>query len=84
MKDKLLQRALVIDSWNDAWEIQAAIFTRIKRVCGWAQSNKCFDDKERFEECIEKIKRLCFFYKRLEQIRINVVEVKNEKKTINT
>ena len=70
--DKLLERALVIDSWDDVWEIQDAILIIIKRVCHWAQSHKYFNDKVCYEKNIKTIKRLCFYWRRLKQIRINV------------
>lgn len=75
--DELLERALVLDSWDDAWEFQGALFYKIKRHCDYAQSHKYFNDNERYEKSIKIIKRLCFFYKRLKQIRTNIVKVKN-------
>ena len=41
--DKLLERSLVLDSWDDAWEVQQAIFDRIKVHCRWAQTDKFLD-----------------------------------------
>lgn len=75
--DKLLERALVFDSWDDVWEFQGALFYKIKRNCDYAQSNKYFNDKERYEKSIKTIKRLCFFYKCLKQIRTKIIEVEN-------
>lgn len=71
--DKLLERSFVLDSWNDAWEIQDAIISKIKRVCCWAKTHKYFNNKERYENNIKTIKRLCFFYKCLKQIRLNII-----------
>lgn len=71
--DKLLERALILDSWDDAFEIQQAIFKQIKIVCGWIQSHKYFDDKESYKKGVEKIKRLVFFWKCLKQIRLNIM-----------
>lgn len=75
--DELLERALVLDSWDDAFEFQGAIFYKIKRNCVYAQSHKYFNDEERYKKSIKTIKRLCFFYKCLGQIRTKLVEVKN-------
>lgn len=75
--DKLLERALVFDSWDDVWEFQEALFYKIKRNCDYAQSHKYFNDKERYKKSIKTIKRLCFFYKRLKQIRTKILEVAN-------
>lgn len=59
--DKLLDRALVLDSWDDVWEFQEALFYKIKRNCDYAQTHKYFNDKERYKKSIKTIKRLCFF-----------------------
>ena len=70
--DKLLERSLVLDSWDEAFEIQEAILYRIKLHCDFAQSHKYFNDKERYENSVKIIKRLVFFWRCLKQIRTNL------------
>lgn len=70
--DEIFNRSLVFDSWSDAWEVQRAILDRIKVYCQWAKSDKFFDDIGRYKNKVKEIKRLCFFWKCLEQIRLQI------------
>lgn len=77
--DKLLERSLVLDSWDDAWEVQQAIFDRIKVHCRWAQTDKFLDNVGSYKKQVKEIKRLCFYWRRLEKIRTNICAFETEK-----
>lgn len=78
--DKIIERSLVFDSWDDAWEVQEAIFDRIKVHCRWAQNDKFFDNVGNYKKQVKEIKRLCFYWRRFKQIRINICAFEAEKR----
>lgn len=73
--DELLERSLVFGSWGDVWEVQQAIFDRIKIYCQWAKSDKHFDDVGRYKKNVKVIKRLYSFWRCLNQIRIKFIDI---------
>ena len=73
--DKLLERSLFFDSWDGAWEVQRAIFDRIKVHCRWAKTDKYLNNVESFKEQVEEVKRLFSYWKCLGQIRENICYV---------
>lgn len=73
--DKLLERSLVFDSWDGAWEVQQAISDRIKVHCRWAQTDKFFNNVDSYKEQVEEVKRLFSYWRCLNKIRENICYV---------